>query len=127
MLGFGIRVYRASEPQNDHVRKCLAHWTISSVALPGRKAWEDIEKNSVLLERNGGYPLKYETTGKFVKAFLKDGMPGRIAFFGDESAGYPTTQDPRELDELVNGRCDDQAVAALDDDEKIIIDCWDQS
>ena len=118
MYGFGINIYKSSDPEKSF-ETALAHWDTY-----GGRVVDLIEKKCEPDERyRDGYPLKYRTSGKFVKEFLKNGFVGQIKFFGDDGAGYPTSDDP----EIINGRFDREAIRSLDDDEEMTIDCWDLS
>ena len=120
MLGWGIHVYKASEPETSNWEDCIAFWETGV----GGDEW--IRENCETVAENGGYPVKYRTNGKFVKEMLKDGpithTAGSTIIHSEghvELAGQPAW--------IGRSRIDFARLNALKDDELISIDAWDLS
>lgn len=121
MLGWGINIYKESEPETSNWKDCIATW---ETGLDG-DAW--IRDNCKEIEHNGGYPIKYKTAGKFIKKMLQDGpvkyTTGATIIHEEEgfkevagSAGW-----------IGRPRIDFKRLNKLHDDEPIIVDTWDLS
>lgn len=121
MLGWGINIYKASQPKTDNSNDFIATWECGL----GGDAW--VRNNCEKIEDNSGYPIKYRTIGKFIKTMLKDGAVKQVsentviheAEGIVEHAGQEGWSDKE--------RIDFKRLKELDDNEVIIIDTWDLS
>lgn len=121
MLGWGINIYKASEPETSNWKDCIATW---ECGLDGAD-W--IRENCEEIERNSGYPVKYKTTGKLIKQMLKNGA---VKYVSDtniihEEEGF--AEEAGKTGWIGRERVDFERLKNLDDSEIIVIDTWDLS
>lgn len=121
MLGWGIHVYKASEPETSNWKDCIAFW---ETGIDG-DTW--LRENCELTAENGGYPVTYRTNGKFVKAMLGDGpvtFVSRASIIHEEDGSVEHAGQPGWIG---RARIDYRRLTALKDEEVISIDAWDLS
>lgn len=121
MLGWGIHIYKASEPETSNWKDCIAYWQVGL----GGDHW--ISENCDQIEFNSGYPIKYKTDGKYVKKMLKDGpvkyTTGSTIIHEEEEF----VEEAGSTGWIGDPRIDFVRLNELDDDESLIIDTWDLS
>ena len=121
MLGWGIHIYKASEPETSNWEDCIAFW---ETGIDG-DAW--IRENCELVAENGGYPVNYRTNGKFIKSMLRDGAVTFVSgttIIHEEDGHVEHGGQPGWIG---RSRIDFRRVDNLKDDEIITIDAWDLS
>lgn len=120
MLGWGIIIYQASEPETNNSEDCIATWETGL----GGDTW--IRENCKAVGDNSGYPSKYETNGKYIKKMLQNGAvknnSGTTVIH--EKEGIVEGEDEGWVGKV---RIDFDRLIKLNDDEVINIDTWDLS
>lgn len=121
MLGWGINIYKASEPATSNWKDCIASW---ETGIDG-DTW--LREACELIAENGGYPVQFRTTGKFVKQMLKDGPVKHISGSSVIHQDEGLVEHAGEPGWIGRSRIDFARLNGLKDDEVIAIDAWDLS
>lgn len=121
MLGWGVIIYKKSEPETGNFEDSIAFWECGL----GGDDW--IRKHCEKVEDNGGYPTRYRTNGEFIKRVLRVGTVKHIS-------GVTVIHEEEGIVEFAGQdgwigreRLDAKRLQAIEDDEVILIDTWDLS